>query len=211
MRDMDVLAEHRSNIYGLLSIVYIKEPTDEFIKSLREPSILNTFKELGLNIGEGFQNVGDGKLLEDLVLEYTRLFIGPGKHISTYESVWCDQDGSLWGKSTSEVKRFIESSGLEYHADWTGLPDHVGVELEFMQKMIKAEALAWEKEDKEMAMSLLQYEQKFMDEHIYKWIPPFCKKVAEEATLSFYKEIADLTGSFIEFDKKEISRLLKEK
>ena len=44
----------------------------------------------------------------------------------------------------------------------------------------------------------------FMEDHIMKWIPQFCDKIIADAELSFYREMAELTKSFIQTDIKNI-------
>ncbi len=206
---MDETTEYRTNTYGFLSIVYLQEPTKEFIKLLRESNILNVLNKSGLCFDEQITNDGGDNFLNDLILEYTRLFIGPGKHISPYESVYRDNEDALWSETTVEVKRFIESSGLEYSCNWSGLPDHIGVELELMQRLTCYEKEAWAREDdKETAIRCLEFERKFVDEHLSQWVPVFCDKVKEETRTAFYGEIAELTRQFINFDSKLIDRNL---
>lgn len=211
IEDLAEIAKQRNNIYGFLAIVYIKEPNNEFIKLLKKPDIFNSLRRAGIKLNKKIKNINEEELLEGLVLEYNRLFIGPGKHIPLYESVWLDNEGLLWGKATSEVKRFIESFGLKYHQDWTGIPDHIGVELEFMQKLTEREAEAWKQKDKTTAFQCLEFEKKFLDEHLYQWIPKFCNKVIEESNNSFYGQGAKLTKKFIEFDKKHIQGIIEKK
>ncbi len=149
-------------------------------------------------------------MLEDLSVEYARLFLGPGRQISPHESVHHEKDngkwGQLWGDSTVEVKKFIEATGLEYQSDYKGLPDHISVELEFMQQLTLHEEQAWEEEDMEGADSCQKIEEKFIEEHMVPWVPAFCEKVMQEAELPFYKNLAAITRNFIEFEKKEIKR-----
>ena len=199
---MEETAEYRSYSYGFLSSIYLQEPTSEFIKSLRESDILHNLNETGSKLYEQITNDVSDKFLNDLVLEYTRLFIGPGKHISPYESVYRDNENALWSEATVEVKKFIESSGLEYSGNWSGLPDHIGVELEFMHRLTHHEKEAWAREDKETAIRCLEFEKRFIDEHLIQWIPNFCDKVIKESHVAFYGEMAELTRQFIEFDSK---------
>jgi TorA maturation chaperone TorD len=205
---MAEIAEQRSSIYGFLALVYLQEPSFEFIKWFKNSNISDALKELRIKFDRKIQNMDEKKLLEELVLEYNRLFLGPGKHISLYESVWRDKEGLLWSATTSEVKRFIQSLGLEYRSDWTDIPDHIGAELEFMQKLTKGERGAWKRNNKETALRCLNFEKKFIDEHLSQWVPIFCKKVIKESHVSFYREIAKSTNIFIEFDKKQINDLL---
>lgn len=203
--EMDVTAENRSYYYGFLSIVYLQEPTREFIKSLRESNILDVLNKSDLCFDRTINNDVSDKHLNDLALEYTRLFIGPGKHIVPYESVYRDNEDALWSETTVEVKNFIELSGLEYSNSWSGLPDHIGVELELMQRLTCHEKEAWTSDDKETAIRCLEFEKRFIDEHLSQWVPIFCNKVKEETRTAFYREIAELTRQFIDFDSKLIN------
>lgn len=204
--EMGITAEQRTNIYGFLSIVYLQEPNREFIKSLRESNISDVLNSSDLHFEE--QNDVNDKFLNDLVLEYTRLFVGPGKHISPYESVYRDNENALWSETTVEVKNFIESSGLEYSSSWAGLPDHIGVELEFMQRITYHEKDAWSRGDKETTTRCLEFEKKFIDEHLIQWVPLFCDKVKKETRVAFYREMAEFTCQFIDLDNRLINKNL---
>jgi len=208
-RKMTAQAGHRSNIYGLLAVVFRQEMTSDLLEQLKDPQFLGVLFHLGIELESDFFQKPDKELLDDLAVEYARLFLGPGKHISPHESVHHQKDdaqsGQLWGESTVEVKKFIESSGLTYKSDYKGLPDHISVELEFMQQVILREEKAWKEEDKEVTLSCLNIEKKFMEEHIIHWIPVFCERVIQEAELPFYREMAALTKSFITFEKEHIN------
>ena len=161
-----------------------------------------------LHFDEQTTNEVSDKFLNDLVLEYTRLFVGPGKHIVPYESVYRGNGDALWSETTVKVKNFIESSGLEYSSNWSGLPDHIGVELEFMQRLTCHEKEAWSVDDKETAFHCLEFEKRFIDEHLSQWVPVFCDKVKEESRVAFYVEMAELTRQCIDFDSELIDRNL---
>jgi len=209
-RDMKELAGQRGSIYGLLATVYRREMTSDLLHQIKDPQFLGVLSDLGMELNNGFFKKPDKELLEDLAVEYARLFLGPGKHISPHESVHHKkegtQSGQLWGESTAEVKKIIESSGLEYKTEYTGLPDHISVELEFMQQVILREEQAWQDDDKDTARLCLENEKEFVGEHLFRWIPEFCEKVITEANLPFYREMARLTRTFIEFEKQEMER-----
>ena len=208
--NMKDLAGHRSNIYGLLAAIYRREITSDFLKQLKDPSMTGVFSALGIKLNNGFLKKPEHELLENLAVEYARLFIGPGKHISPHESVHHKREdgqwGQLWGSSTAEVKKIIESAGLSYQSEYTGLPDHISVELEFMQQVTLAEEKAWEDGDKNLALSCLENEKKFIEAHLAGWIPDFCDKIINGAELPFYRVMAELTQKFIEFEKNEVTR-----
>jgi len=204
------LAGHRSNIYGFLAAVYRQELTSELYQQMKNNEFQEVLSSLGVKLNNGFFQNSEQELLENLAVEYTRLFVGPGKHISPHESVQHKkegvQSGQLWGELTAAVKKIIESSGLEYTSEYTGMPDHISVELEFMQQVVRREAQAWGADDDETARLCLTNEKKFIDEHLCGWIPEFCEKVIEAAEMPFYREMARLTLSFIEFEKQELNK-----
>jgi TorA maturation chaperone TorD len=204
------LAGHRSNIYGFLAAVYRQELTSELLQQMKDHRFREILSTLGIELSNGFFKKPEKELLENLAVEYAYLFLGPGKHISPHESVHHKkeggQSGQLWGELTAEVKRIIESSGLAYKSEFTGMPDHISVELEFMQHVVQRETQAWEADDDKTALLCLKNEKIFVDEHLFRWIPEFCEKVIKTADWPFYKEMARLTRSFIKFEKKELKR-----
>lgn len=171
---------------------------------MRESNFIQVFAELGIGFERDFLDKPEQELLNEMAEEYTRLFIGPGRHLSPHESVHRAGEGLLWGDSTVRVKTFIESSGLKYRSDFKGIPDHISVELEFMHRLVKAEVGAREKNNQAELKKILNLESRFIDEHISKWIPQFTDKVVKEAGLDFYKKIAELTKEFISFEKERL-------
>lgn len=212
-KDMAEMAGQRSNIYSFLSTIYHKELTKSLLKQIKDSQFLKVLSDMEIKLENDFLHTSEDKLLEDLAVEHTRLFLGPGRHISPHESVHHERDdgdwGKLWGASTVEVKKFIESAGLEYKSEYSGLPDHISVELEFMRELTMRESKAWEEKDKDSALYCLKIEKKFIDEHLIKWIPAFCDKVMSQAELSFYREMAKVTKHFIEFEKNEINKYVR--
>ncbi len=140
LKDLAETSQERSNVYGLLAVIYRTELKSDLLKQITEPPVLQALSDLGVQFENDFLQKAGDDLLEDLAVEYARLFIGPGKHISPHESVHHQRDdgqsGLLWGMSTVEVKKFIESTGLEYKSDYQGLPYHISVELEFMRELL---------------------------------------------------------------------------
>ena len=201
-------ANSRSEIYGLLTAVFREEPTEAFIKELRGPRLSGAFSEMDIELGEKFYNEPGPELKEALVLEFTRLFVGPGGHISAHESIFTEVDGSsggLWGTKTVEVKKFIETTGLDYESEFTGLPDHISVELEFMQKLTAWEADKWTQEDRKSAEYCLSVQRMFLERHLFCWLPEFCDAVMAQAEIPFYREMAELAKNYMEFERKNIA------
>lgn len=204
------VARQRSNVYGLLATVFGHEVNSELLQQIKDPLFLGVLSDMGLELESDFFDKPEAELLEDLAVEYAWLFLGPGKHISPHESIHhqrSDGDwGQMWGKSTVEVKNFIESAGLDYKEAYTGLPDHISVELGFMQQVTLREEQALSEDDQEGALYCLKMEKKFIEEHLIRWVPAFCEKIISRAELPFYREMAALTIKFIKFEKEKINK-----
>lgn len=199
------------HLYGLLASLFRAEPTHELLQVLRSPELSQLFTEAGFNIEEDLAEIGDDDtLLEKLAVEFTALFLGPGGHISPHESVHADPaGGSLWGDETVAVKRFIEGLDLAFTEEYTGLPDHISVELDLMANLVGHEAQGWEQNDLTRAANALAYQQDFMQEHLLRWVPLFCRKVIEIADLAFYRGVARMTRDFLASEAEDIERRLE--
>lgn len=204
------VAGQRRHVYGLLSTIYRQEVTSDLLQELKAPQFLGVLSDLGIQDLDDLLQKPEEELLEDLAVEYARLFLGPGKHISPHESIHHQRGeargGMLWGEATVAVKRFIEATGLDYSPEYKGIPDHISVELELMEQLADREEQAWAEEDWEGVLRCLKVEKKFLEEHLTAWVPTFCDKVMDEAELPFYREMAALTKNFIEFDREEIDK-----
>ena len=185
-------AEARNHLYGLLSCAYRREPTQEFLEGFKDKGLLQYLKH---------------DTADELAVEYTRLFIGPGKHIYLCESTFLGERG---GKISGEVKDLIEFYGLRYREDYNEAPDHLSVELEFMQHLTNGEKEAWKGGDSLKAAEFLKVEKKFVQDHLITWIPEFSDTVIKQANTSFYREIARLTKEYLVLESKEIDLLIKE-
>jgi len=202
-------AKFRSDIYGLLATVFRQEPDIALIRELRGPPLWGVFSDLGVDLGEVFFTTpSETQLVDILGLEFTRLFIGPSNHISAHESIFAEMDhgiGGLWGRTTVAVKNFIETTGLDYDPEFKGVPDHVSVEFEFMQRLTDWEARKWQQQDRENAEYCLQVQRMFLDQHLLAWLPQFCDVVIKQADIRFYAGLAELTKKYLEFERHNVT------
>lgn len=199
-------AIERQNLYGFLATIFREELTAELLGRIKSEAFRKALDEAGVELDAEFLERPEAELLEELAIEYTLLFLGPGGHISPHESVHVAGGGGLWGEATVEVKKFIEYAGFAYDEDYHGLPDHISVELDFMADVAGQEAAAWEEGDVEAAANCLEFEDRFMNDHIGKWVFAFCRKVTERAEHPFYRRMARLAADFLEAEKQEIAR-----
>jgi len=171
-------AQQVGHLYGFLASLYRAELTQQQLDALRQPEMAAMLTAAGIDLQGAFWTKPDAQLLEELAVEYTALFLGPGGHISPHESVQIEEHGGYWGDATTAMRRFITETGIEYDSDYNGIPDHISVELEFA------------------------YQRDFLDEHLGLWVEKFCTRVVETGELSFYRDVAQVTAEFV---RSEIS------
>lgn len=212
--DIGEMAQGRANVYRLLADVYREEPSSSFLSKLAEPEISGALGALSLSLNSVLKEAPQNKLVEDLALEYTRLFIGPGSHISPNESMHTEarfgEPNALWGEQTVAVKKFMAGAGVEIADSFTGMPDHITAEFEFMQQLLLKEAESWVKDDAELGANILKIENRFYEEHLSQWVCNFCDKVIEATTHVFYRQFLEVTKGFIEFEKETLQDLIDE-
>jgi TorA maturation chaperone TorD len=135
---------------------------------------------------------------EELLVEYSRLFIGPfGVIAPPYGSVYLDGERKVMGESTMEVSRMYRNEGLSGSVDSRELPDHVAVELEFMSYLVFKEIEALETSDLRAADEAVEKQERFSGEFLRRWIPPFCERIKENTENGFYAALAQCASTFI--------------
>lgn len=123
LEEMARMAMERNGLYGLLAAVFRSELAEDILGRLLDPDFQQDLAAVGVDVDAFSSLKPDEASLDDLSLEFSRLFMGPGRHASPYESVHMGgEGGSLWGPETSAVKRYIEKSGFAYDEDYHVCP-----------------------------------------------------------------------------------------
>lgn len=129
-----------------------------------------------------------------LLLDYTRLFLGPNVALAQpYESAWSRDSGN----STLSVVQLYHEGGFETDEGFHDLPDHVACELEFLYLLLFREHQAREQGDADAVAAAVGLRDRLLDEHLGAWTPPFTAAVADCAQTDFYRELAALTARFV--------------
>lgn len=153
-------------IFGELSVMFTYPETDSELKKMVNSKILDGV-------------ISSPQLPSDIVKlqnEYVRLFINalPEVPCTPYASVYLE--GRCMGEKTVEIKKLYEKHGLITDE----MPDHIAVELEFLNYLKHLE-LKGEPVESDLAMFV---------EHMLSWTPAFFKKVEEYDNTGFYKAVA---------------------
>ncbi len=73
---------------------------------------------------------------DQLLIEYSRLFIGPYHVLAVPYGSHYLENGKLMGESTNEVEQLYARAGLLMNDEFKDLPDHILAELEFIEYLL---------------------------------------------------------------------------
>ena len=199
MRDF---AESRSQIYRLLALVFAEEPKGAILRQLRSA---DSRQSLGaaLEFGPSFFTAPEEKLVEELAVEYTRLFLGPGRHLVPNESVQRGE-GRFWGDHTVRVADFYARFGYQVDEKKNLFPDHLAVEFEFMGHLAAEEAKRWDSQDESGVLAMQVAQGNFLRDHLLAWAPGFCADVAASAKELYFASFAEMVRSVLESDSAQL-------
>jgi len=172
----------------LLSSMYLCKPSRETITGW-----MSLLRDDGVGLDElkgalnGIDTGSDG-ILEDLLWDYTRLFIGPYKlPCPPWESVYRSQARLMMQDAADDVRRTYAAFGLS--VEETGvMPDHIGVELNFLALVNE---LAGE-QDRQQS-DCMRIGEAFLNDHLQQWVPQFAADMDAAAESCFYKALARTT------------------
>ncbi len=183
----------RSGVLNLLSSMYLCKPSRETIAG---------WMSLLRDDGAGLDDLRDAlnaidtasdRILEDLLWDYTRMFIGPYKlPCPPWESVYRSHAKLMMQDAADDVRGIYAAFGLS--VEETGvMPDHIGIELNFL-------ALVYERAGNEdgQQSDCIRIGQMFLNDHLTKWVPQFTMDMEMAADSHLYKALARTTRNTLE-------------
>lgn len=136
----------------------------------------------------------DDSMLQDLNVDSTRLFFGPGRVLAPlWESVYFTEERLVFQESTLDVRRWYQRFKLEPENLHKEPDDHIALEMAFVAHLASLGVQALEIGDEGECERLLQAQSEFADGHLLKWGAVWCQRVIENARTDFYQGIALLT------------------
>lgn len=190
----------RQEMYRFLSACYY-EPTVDFTEAGLFESIKEACQVLDPEPAACAARLAQAFAADDLqtlLVDHTRLFIGPSRPLAIpYGSFWLTGDTSLMPEATQAIQDIYQEGGFDVDEDYGDLPDHVAVELEFLYALHFARTQALHNNEGDEVATLNTIRQRFLREHLGKWVVPFTAAIRQNADTTFYRELAELTERFV--------------
>ncbi len=184
-----------SEVLKLLSNMYLCKPSRESIEDWKtalaaDSSIfLDDLRTVSTEL-----DTSSEEQLDKLLWEYTRLFIGPYRlPCPPWESVYTSPKRLMMQEAAAQVLAIYREAGLVVSTADV-LPDHIGVELNFLGVLLQKTHLETDQKDHYLDMT-----GKFLAGHLLRWVPEFTRDMENAAETPFYKAVAKATRNIIEF------------
>ncbi len=196
----------RINIYALISRIMIGEIDEGLLKSIEEDENILSFFPTFKDWKRRKEHSSKDLIERYLNVDFTNLFL---LHLIPYESFYMREDQMLETGGENPVQAIFNAFEFKVELDKARVmaSDHIGVELEFMYELCKAELKALEDDNMEMAKQLSQLQYGFMKDHILEWAPMYLLNVKSEAGTAFYFDAADLGLEFMMSDFEYLTEL----
>jgi len=176
-------------MFALLGSMYLCKPTRESLANWRQmlaDEPLDGAEELQVALAA--VDLASEQELEDLLWEYTRLFIGPDRlPCPPLESVYTSPKRLVMQDAYSEVREFYIRNGVEIGSEDV-MPDHLGAEMNFLAILFNRMATEPENQSQHRAIA-----DEFLTSHLRNWVPRFTMDMEENSETIFYKSLAKIT------------------
>ncbi len=196
-------------VLNLLRQVFLKEPDRMLLEGIGKIK-LNAEEE-----GErgGLKGMRDsvrqnhGKLdewIEQLSLEFARLFIGPlHPPAIPFASFYLSETHSLMTEETMAVRKQYLEAGLALKNLYRMPDDHIAIELDFLYYLTKRSLEFLENGKKNEAEKFLKLRRAFLMDHFVLWAPAFSNRILESTREDYFKGAASFLLEMVEYYSQE--------
>ncbi|MBI5649532.1 MAG: molecular chaperone TorD family protein [Chloroflexi bacterium] len=203
------VARGRSQVYRWLALSFYA-PDAELAHALNAGRIVEDILLATVWLGEDRKKFLThlGKLREcassawsDLASDYQRLFGKSSERVPMRESAYRWREASALLDTANQV-----ALALRQHYEQFGVApianheDLLPVELEFMAFLCECESNEWKNNAAERARQLRLQERTFLDDHLGRWFPEFCRRVSDRAPHPFYTALIFLSDTWLNLE-----------
>ncbi|MCX5891442.1 MAG: molecular chaperone TorD family protein, partial [Deltaproteobacteria bacterium] len=108
--------------------------------------------------------------------------------------------GSLCGAATLTVERLYLREGLEPVPEFSELPAHAGVELEFMAHLCRKTAAALKDGNPQLVAECQGKQRQFLLNHLSPWVTLLARRLESEARTSYFRFLGIFLQLFLQLE-----------
>ena len=214
--ELVTLMDMRARTYGLLARLFREEINKEELdqlQSMRFP-VATGSEEIDTGyklLYEYLKNAWDDSIRE-LAVDYVHTFIGYGVNgysaAYPFESVYTSERRLMMQEARAEVLQILRDNKLKAGA-WNEGEDHIGLEMEFMQRMSMRCSDDLKAGDEDACLEKLKTQLDFAQNHIANWLPMLAADIEKFAKTKFYQGLGHLALGFVEQDIETLTELVE--
>jgi len=207
MNDVAVY-EARLELIDFLVEVFHDTPSEAFLERLLGGEIRTPADEVNEALDDGFaelnafvrrhrdRSVEDVR--EELVSEYTRVFVGPRPPVLAHETYY-REDTEFVGEGLAKVEASYGAAGWSPPEEYGEENDFVAVELAFLRYLVDLQRRGTEE--------AFGYERVFIDEHLDHWVSAFAADLLDTTDVGFYRAGALVFEGLVEFEDEIVAQM----
>jgi putative dimethyl sulfoxide reductase chaperone len=152
------------------------------------------------------QAAADASDAGTLEAEYVDLFgHGVRGRCALYETEYGESDQRLQQPhELADLMAFYRAFGLKLGGPTRERVDFLAVECEFMAFLCVKQSYAQGLPDAALEALVLEAQQKFLRDHLGRWVPACTRQILEEHPRGFYSHLARLTQAFVSDDCRRL-------
>ena len=177
----------RAGVYHLLARLWIQELDTEWLDAFTDAALGRAYQDVG---GIPPANPESPQTIDDLQVDYCRLFVGPQGHHPPVQSIW--QEGRFEGTAAAALSRIVDSLGIDTPCDASLPHDHIGNILALFGSLLTAVDTRPECRDP----GLQELSERLFLEHV-AWIPEFARSTSPRCDTDFYRGLMSVTDRFL--------------
>lgn len=213
--------DQRSDFYRLLSSIFYKEVSEEFIERLAGLDLAGQdggaeFDAAARDLARYVARRGPDART-DLAVDYAHLFLAAGVYegdaACPYESIYTSERRLMMQEARDEVVKVYRANGVDVNGSLNVPEDHLSFELEFMAIMSDRAAQIARRENvlpsdlAELAVNL-GVQREFARTHLLNWLPMLAGQIKKLADQEFYPAIIRLSIAYVREDELLLDEML---
>jgi TorA maturation chaperone TorD len=215
------LSRARRDVYAFLGSAFLAPPGEQYLRALADEEFVAGADELfDSGVLDSLRQYATAamqtaELQQGARQEFMNLFKVPGgQYITPYESVFRDArdvagkhvKGLLMGQSAVNVQKWYKLAAVEISDEYKDLPDHIGLELNFLAHVCRKEQEFAAADDQARLTRAWEIERDFLAAHVVSWAIPLRDKLYGKSQHAYFRTVADL---LVEFTKRDLATLEK--
>ena len=176
----------------ILNRIYYEAPTESILSELTQQDILDCWPTFNRSNEAPIEQLKDSlkhESLQDVSVDYHRLFVGPGElEAYPWGSVYTEKGNYLFGETSLAFKAFCEQNQIEFTLESNQPVDHIGLILGALGVLFDNAA--------EHGNSLPI--ETLLKEHLLPWSGNFLSAIEAKAQTDYYRSFGRLTAILLD-------------